>query len=74
MTSEAADQRAEQAEMPFGRLVLFTLPVVMLVAAAFWYALSLLQPPPQKEIVFSTGSASGGYHAFGMRYQAAQAR
>ncbi len=74
MTSEAADQRAEQAEMPFGRLVLFTLPVVMMVAAAFWYALSLLQPPPQKEIVFSTGSASGGYHAFGMRYQAALAR
>ena len=74
MSSDAAYQRTEQGEMPLGRLILLALPVVAMVAAAFWYALSLLQPPPQKEIVFSTGSASGGFHAFGKRYQAALAR
>lgn len=74
MPSDAAYQRAEQGEMPLGRLLLVSLPIIVLVAAAFWYALAKLQPPPQKEIVFSTGSSSGGFHAFGKRYQAVLAR
>lgn len=66
--------RAEYREMPLGRFLLLALPAVVMVTAAFWYTLSLLQPPPQKEIVFSTGSASGGFHAFGKRYEAVLAR
>ena len=43
MPSDAAYQRAEQGEMPLGRLLLVSLPIIVLVAAAFWYALAKLQ-------------------------------
>lgn len=70
MTETAGAARAESDEPSFYRVMLIALPVVLIVAGAFWYALSLIQPPPQKVIVMSTGSKSGGFHAFGLRYQA----
>ena len=61
---------SHEASLEHTHSQLIALPVVLIVAGAFWYALSLIQPPPQKVIVMSTGSKSGGFHAFGLRYQA----
>lgn len=57
-------------EMSDAKLALLAVPLIALIAFGFWFALSRLQPPPQKLVVISTGSKSGGYHAFGERYKA----
>lgn len=49
--------------------VMIAMPLLMLAAAGLWYTLHLLQPPPQKVVVMSTGSKTGAYHAFGQRYK-----
>lgn len=69
MTEIAVAPRADDPS--FSRVMLIALPAVLLVAGAFWWALTLIQPPPQKVIVMSTGRKSGGFHAFGLRYKAA---
>jgi TRAP-type uncharacterized transport system substrate-binding protein len=74
MTGTNIASFTESDEPSSYRIMLVALPVVLLVAGAFWYALSLIQPPPQKVIVMSTGSKSGGFHAFGLRYKAALER
>lgn len=43
-------------------------PVALLVGAAFWLALQFVEPAPPRSFTMSTGSPSGGYHAFGQRY------
>lgn len=74
MPEASADLRADSAEPSLAKVLALAVPVVLLVAAAFWYSLSLIQPPPQTAIVMSTGSTSGGYHAFALRYKAVLAR
>jgi hypothetical protein len=45
-------------------------PVAVLVVGAFWVAFQFVEPAPPRSFVMSTGSESGGYHAFGKRYAA----
>lgn len=50
------------------------LPVLALIAVAFWVAYLFVQPAPPRDIVISTGSELGAYHSFGQRYREALAR
>lgn len=74
MATNADDTPLREQEPSLAKTALIALPIVALLTAGFWYALSIIQPPPQKIIVMSTGSASGGYHAFAKRYQALLAK
>ncbi len=67
--ADAADGR-----LSLSRLLLIVVPFLGLLAGGLWFASSYIQPPPQKVIVISTGGESGGYHAFGKRYQAQLAK
>lgn len=64
--SSSTDEHDEFSDF---KLLMLTLPLFALVAFGFWFALSKLQPPPQKVVVLSTGSKSGGYHTFGLHYK-----
>jgi TRAP transporter TAXI family solute receptor len=46
----------------------------LLVLAAFAIALRFVQPAPPKHLTMSTGDETGGYHAYGRRYQELLAR
>jgi hypothetical protein len=64
-------------KMPRLRLSLFSmrdlalvgLPLLALVAAAFWIAYHFVKPAPPDIIVLATGREEGAYHAVGLRYQ-----
>ena len=56
-------------EMSTSRILLLVLPLLIFVAAGLWYGSTLIQPPPQKVVVISTGGEAGAYHAFGKLYQ-----
>jgi TRAP-type uncharacterized transport system substrate-binding protein len=56
-------------EPSFGRVLALSAIGVVLLAVALWYAVALIMPPPQPEVVIATGVESGGYHAFGRIYQ-----
>ncbi len=59
----------ERGGRPSSQWFLLGLTILILLGGGLWYALSAIQPPPQKEIVLSTGGEAGAYHAFGKRYQ-----
>lgn len=50
-------------------LLIFALPALVLIAAAFALAWQFVRPAPPKKIVISTGAPSGAYHYFGERYR-----
>jgi TRAP transporter TAXI family solute receptor len=50
-------------------LLLFALPALILVFAAFALTWQFVRPAPPKKIVMSTGAAGGAYHYFGERYR-----
>lgn len=70
MAVKTGDTRVNYRELSISRILLFVLPFLLLLGGALWYGLSVIQPPPQREVVISTGGEAGGYHAFGKRYQA----
>ena len=43
-------------------------PVGLLVVGAFWAAFQFVEPAPPRTLAMSTGSETGGYHAFGRMY------
>ncbi len=45
------------------------LPIVLLVAGAFWLAYQFVRPAPPSSFVISTGAESGAYHAFAEKYR-----
>ncbi|MCL4800643.1 MAG: ABC transporter substrate-binding protein [Burkholderiales bacterium] len=55
-------------------LATVALPVVLVVAAAFWATYTFVKPAPPRTLVMSTGGEGGAYHAFGERYRAILAR
>ena len=55
-------------------LALVGLPLLALVAAAFWIAYRFVKPAPPDTFVLATGREEGAYHAVGLRYQALLAR
>ena len=50
-------------------LLLFALPALLLIAAAFVLAWQFVRPAPPARIVMSTGATDGAYHYFGQRYR-----
>lgn len=50
-------------------LALVGLPLLLLVAAAFWIAYRFVKPAPPDTFVLATGREDGAYHAVGLRYQ-----
>ncbi len=48
--------------------------VVLLIAAAIWASIHVLQPAPPRRIVFASGPASGVYHRYAQRYVEALGR
>ena len=50
-------------------LLIFALPALVLIAAAFLLAWQFVRPAPPKKIVISTGAPGGAYHYFGERYR-----
>lgn len=50
-------------------LLIFALPALVLIAAAFALAWQFVRPAPPKKIVISTGAPGGAYHYFGERYR-----
>jgi TRAP-type uncharacterized transport system substrate-binding protein len=55
-------------------LLIITVPAVLLVVGAFGLTLFLMRPAPPREIVMSTGTADGTYHAYALRYREILAR
>ena len=49
-------------------------PIVLLVALGFLAAYQFVDPAPPREITLATGSESGAYHAYGLRYRDILAR
>ena len=61
---------ASSNEAPSRRdLLLFAVPALILVFAAFALTWQFVRPAPPKKIVMSTGAAGGAYHYFGERYR-----
>ena len=50
-------------------LLIFALPALVLIAAAFVLAWQFVRPAPPKKIVISTGAPGGAYQYFGERYR-----
>ncbi len=55
-------------------LLLITVPSVLIVLIAFGLTLFFMRPAPPGEIVMSTGTADGSYHADALRYREILAR
>ena len=55
-------------------LLLFALPVTVIVVGAFTLTLLLMRPAPPSELVMSTGTADGSYHAYATKYRDILAR
>ena len=55
-------------------LLLVALPVTLIVIGAFALTLLLMRPAPPTELVMSTGTADGSYHAYAMKYRDILAR
>ena len=45
------------------------LPILLIVALAFWGASRFIKPAPPSRLVISTGGESGAYHRFGALYK-----
>ena len=50
-------------------LLIFALPALVLIAAAFALAWQFVRPAPPKKIVITTGAPGGAYHYFAERYR-----
>ncbi len=53
---------------------LIGIPVLLVVAAAFWLAYQFVKPAPPSTLVMTTGAPDGAYHGFALRYQTALAK
>ena len=55
-------------------LLLVAAPAALVVVGAFTLTLLLMRPAPPSELVMSTGTADGSYHAYAMKYRDILAR
>ena len=55
-------------------LLIVALPATLIVVGAIGLTLMLMRPAPPSEIVMSTGTAEGSYHAYAMKYRDILAR
>lgn len=70
MAMESNKRDGDVGLLSMNRLLLIVLPLMLLLGTGLWYASTVIQPPPQRVVVISTGGEAGAYHAFGKRYQA----
>jgi TRAP transporter TAXI family solute receptor len=54
--------------------LLFGVPAIAIVAAAFWITFRFVQPAPPGSLTMSTGAADGAYHRFALKYREILAR
>ena len=54
--------------------LLFVLPTLAIIVAAFWFTFRFVQPAPPRSLAMSTGAADGAYHRFALKYQQILAR
>ena len=54
--------------------LLFLLPTLAIIVAAFWLTFRFVQPAPPRLLAMSTGAADGAYHHFALKYQEILAR
>ena len=54
--------------------LLFALPAVLVIAAAFWVTTRFVKPAPPSTLTMTTGSAEGAYHGFAQKYREILAR
>ena len=54
--------------------LLVALPATLIVVSAFALTLLLMRPAPPSELVMSTGTVDGSYHAYAMKYRDILAR
>jgi hypothetical protein len=50
-------------------LLIVAVPATFVVVGAFALTLLLMRPAPPSELVMSTGTADGSYHAYAMKYR-----
>jgi hypothetical protein len=55
-------------------LLLVSAPATLIVVGAFALTLLVMRPAPPSELVMSTGTADGSYHAYAMKYRDILAR
>ena len=54
--------------------LVFGLPTVIIIFAAFWITFRFVQPAPPRTLAMSTGAADGAYHRFALQYREILAR
>lgn len=54
----------------FGSLILFAVPLVAVIALAFWAAIQFVEPPPPNRITIATATKGSPYYVLAERYQA----
>jgi len=54
--------------------LLFVLPTLAIIVAAFWLTFRFVQPAPPRLLAMSTGAADGAYHRFALKYREILAR
>lgn len=52
-------------------LALIFIPLLLAVLFAFWFTYQFVAPAPPSHVVITTGSQTGGYYAFALRYREA---
>lgn len=55
-------------------ILLITLPILALIAFAYWLKFQFVRPAPPQTITITTGGEAGGYHTFAKRYAQILAR
>ena len=68
----STDRRPDQVSLR--DLIVVTVPLALIAAAAFWFAYQFVQPAPPKVLTLTTGTEDGAYHAFAQRYRDILAR
>jgi TRAP transporter TAXI family solute receptor len=54
--------------------LVFGLPTLIIIFAAFWITFRFVQPAPPRTLSMSTGAADGAYHRFALQYREILAR
>jgi len=55
-------------------MLVIGLPIVLVIATAFWATYQFVRPAPPKQLIISTGPAEGGFQRFAAQYKTIFAR
>ena len=51
------------------KFITVTIPIILLIAGAFYFTAGFIQPSPKKEITIATGSKTGNYYKTALEYK-----